>query len=92
MDLDPQDRERLEESNRKAEEHYERLELAYNEIFRSTPGRLVLKDLKERCNVDNSCVRDIKHPDQLSVLFECGKKAVYDYILIILRAQNERRK
>ncbi len=92
LDMSPEDQQIVDEQNQKVEEHHDKLSLAAGEIFRSPAGQFFLKDLAERCNVNNSCVRDAKHPDANAVIFECGKKAVYDYIMTYVRRDHERRR
>jgi len=90
--MHPDDQRKTEELTRKIQEENEKLALAYGEIFRSEAGKLVLKDLRSRCNVDNCSVRQPNNPDPNSVLFEEGKRAVWNHIMLFLRHDNERRK
>ncbi len=70
-----------------------KLALAYGEVFRSPAGQFVLADLRARCNIDNSVIRDnIEHPDPNAVLVQAGKQCVYQHINNYLRQDNERRK
>jgi hypothetical protein len=84
--------ERIKAEARITKEHQDKLAYAFGEVFRSPAGQFVLKDLRERCNADNCNVRNVAHPDTNSVMFECGKNAVYNYIMIYVRHDNERRK
>jgi len=90
--MHPEDRAQVEATSKKMKEHQEKLALAYGEIFRTKAGKLVLQDLKERCNVDNTTIRTPAKPDPYSVLFEEGKRAMWNYMMIYLRHDNERRK
>ena len=81
----PDESERIKAEARKAKEYQDKLAYAYGEVFRSGAGRFVLNDLRERCNADNCCVRNVAHPDTNSVMFESGKNAVYNYIMIYVR-------
>ena len=92
FEMDPEDRAKAEESNRKRSEYQEKLALAYGEIFHSAAGQFCLKDLSERCNYNNSCIRNVNAPNATAVVFQEGKRAVFNYIMMYIRHDNERRK
>jgi hypothetical protein len=86
METHPDDQISNEELARKAEEAADRLALAWQEVARTPAGKFVLKDLKSRCNVENSCIAgDAKHPDPYAVMFQEGKRAVMNHIYLYLR-------
>lgn len=95
MDISPEDRALVEVQNEEEREKYEKeqekLAYMYWELFKTPLGQAALKDLTERCNVNNSCIRgDSKHPDPYAVMFQEGKRAVYNYITNYIRHWNER--
>jgi hypothetical protein len=90
--LSPEDQLKADEAQEKIDKYHDKLALAYGEIFRSPAGQFALKDLTDRCNGNASCVRDAVHPDANAVLFESGKQAVLNYIMIYVRKDNARRK
>ena len=90
--LNADDQRNVDKANQQNKEYQDKLALAFGETFRSQAGRFVLSELRDRCNVDSTCIRDCKHPDVNAVMFEEGKRAVYNYILFYLRHDNERRK
>jgi hypothetical protein len=97
MDISPEDRQLVDIQNEEERQKYEReqnkLSYMYWELFRSPVGQAALKDLSERCNANNSCIRgDSKHPDPYAVMFQEGKRAVYNHIISYIRHENERRK
>ena len=92
MEMNSEDEARIKLDNEKYKQHQEKLASQFGSTFRSEPGRAVLKHLEIICNAHGSTVKDKIHPDPNSVLFEEGKRMVYEYILIYLRADNERRK
>lgn len=87
MDMSPEDRQACEDSAREKKEHEEKLALAYNEVFKTGAGKFVLKDLSERCNYNNSCIRGdtVNRPDPYAVMFQEGKRAVFNHILFYVR-------
>ena len=80
-DMDPRDQEACELSAKDRKEHEEKLALAYHEVFKTPAGQFVLKDLSERCNYRNSCIRNAQAPDPYAVVFQEGKRAVFNHIL-----------
>lgn len=82
-----------EEAYAKQQAYHDKLGMAYGEVMRSKAGQFMMKDLAERCNVDNSCIHDgmVKHPDPYAVMFQEGKRCVYNYMISNLRHDNERR-
>lgn len=96
MDISPEDERLVDIQNEEAREKYEmeqnKLAYMYWFLFKSPVGQAALKDLAERCNVHNSCIRDdSKHPDPYAVMFQEGKRAVYNHIMNYIRHENERR-
>lgn len=87
-----QNENRLSPDELQQKEKAEKLALAYGQIFNTPAGKFVLADLRERCNAENCGVRNALHPDPYSVMFEAGKNAVYNFIMVYLKADNERRK
>ena len=93
FNMSEDDRAASEAAARQTKEYHDKLSLAYGEVFKTNAGKFVLNDLKERCNVDNSCVRgDATHPDPYAVMFQEGKRAVYNHIMTYVRRDYERRK
>ena len=92
MEMDPEDQRLAEESARAVKEYHEKLALAWGTIARTGAGQFVLKDLSERCNFRNSCIRNINAPNANSVLVNEGKRAVFNHIMFYVRHDNERRK
>ena len=92
MDMSPDDKAIVDDQNAQIEREMDELAYAYYEVFKTGAGQKVIKDLRERCNVHNSCVRgDAKHPDPYAVMFQEGKRAVYNHIMMNVRHDNERR-
>lgn len=91
LELNPEDRAKIEQQKKENEDRYDRLAYAYDFVFRSDHGKLVLNDLKLRCNADSGTIRNLHNPDPNSVLVESGKLAVWNYIKLMLRHENERR-
>ncbi len=92
MEMNPEDQLACEESARQKEEQEQKLALAYSEVFKTGAGKFVLKDLSERCNYNNSCIRGdaVSHPDSYAVMFQEGKRAVFNHILFyVRRGKNE---
>ena len=95
LEMSPEDRQKAEEAQKKSDKYHDKLALAYGEIFRSAAGQFCLRDLRERCNVDVSCLHGesaASHPDPNAVLFQEGKRAVFNHINTYVRRDNERRK
>lgn len=92
FEMNPEDKARIEEDNKKAREYQEKLAMMIGSTFRTEAGRKTLKHLSVVCNAHGSTVKNKTNPDPNSVLFEEGKRMVYEYILIYIRADNERRK
>lgn len=91
MDMNPEDAAKIKADNEEYKKYQEKLASQFSSVFRSEAGKEVLKHLGIICNAHGSTVKDKIHPDPHSVLFEEGKRMVYEYILIYLRADNERR-
>ena len=96
FELSPEEKQEQALSEKAFEEAQYKLALAYGEVFRSPAGQFVLKDLRERCNVNNSCVRadergKTDHPDPNAVLVQEGKRCVYLHINKYIEADNERK-
>ena len=86
METHPDDQISNEEIARQQNEAADKLALAWQEVARTGAGKVVLTDLKSRCNIENSCVHgDGKHPDPYAVMFQEGKRAVFNHILLYLR-------
>lgn len=85
MEMEPEDRQRAEEVSREREEYEEKLALAYGEIFKGGAGQFVLKDLSQRCNFRNSCIQDAQAPNPNAVMFQEGKRAVFNHIMFYVR-------
>jgi hypothetical protein len=92
MDMSPEDRQACEENARKRDEFEDKLALAWGEVARTGAGKFVLKDLSERCNFRNSCIRNSTAPNANAVLVQEGKRAVFNHIMFYVRHDNERRK
>lgn len=94
MEVSPEEQARQEEAYAKQQEFHDKLGMAWAEIMKSPAGQFCMKDLRERCNVDNSCIHDgmAKHPDPYAVMFQEGKRCVYNYIVSNIRHDDERRK
>lgn len=92
MEMNPEDQRLAKEQAREREEYHEKLSLACREVFKTPAGQFVLKDLSERCNYRNSCIRNVNAPNANAVLFQEGKRAVFNHILFYMRHENERRK
>jgi len=92
MEMDPEDQAKAEESARKREEKEDRLALAWGEVARTGAGQFVLNDLSERCNYRNSCVRNANAPNPTAVVFQEGKRAVFNHIMMYIRRDKEQRK
>jgi hypothetical protein len=95
MDISPEDKALVDVQNEEAraayEKEQERLAYMWYEIFKTPVGQAGLADLRERCNVNNSCMRgDAAHPDPYAVMFQEGKRAVYNHIISYIRHYNER--
>lgn len=91
LEINPEDRAKIEKQEKDNKDRFDRLAHAYDTIFRSEAGKLVLNDLKIRCNADSGVIRNLHNPDPNSVLVESGKLAVWNYIKLMLRHENERR-
>lgn len=92
MEMNPEDRQKIEDATQEKERYEEKLSLAYGEVFRSPAGQFCLKDLAQRCNFRNSCIRNVHAPDANAVLFQEGKRAVFNHINFYVRHDHERRK
>lgn len=92
MDMSPEDQVKVEEDARKREEFEDRLALAWGEVAKTGAGQFCLKDLSERCNFRNSCVRNANAPNPTAVVFQEGKRAVFNHIMFYVRHDNEKRK
>lgn len=92
MDVSGEDARLIEEQARQNEEEQEKLALAYGEVARTGAGQFILKDLAERCNYRNSCIRSVNAPDPYAVMFQEGKRAVFNHIMFYVRHDNEKRK
>ena len=92
MEMNPDDQRKIEEQARKQDEKEERLALAWGEVAKTAAGQFCLKDLMERCNYRNSCIRNVNAPNSNAVLFQEGKRAVFNHIMFYVRHDNERRK
>ena len=92
MEMNPEDQRQAEEQAREREEEEEKLALAYGEVFKGGAGQFVLKDLAGRCNVHNSCIKNASAPNSNAVLFQEGKRAVFNHIIFYVRHDNERMK
>ncbi len=92
MDMDPNDAAKIKADNEKYKAYQDKLASQFGSTFRSEAGKAVLQHLSVICNAHGSTVKDKIHPDPNSVLFEEGKRMIYEYILIYLRADAERRK
>ncbi len=85
MEMNPEDQLKAEEQAKEREEHEDKLALAYSEVFKGGAGQFVLKDLSERCNFHNSCIGNANAPNANAVLFQEGKRAVFNHILFYVR-------
>lgn len=92
MNMNPEDEARMKAENEKYKAYQDQLASDFGATFLTESGRKVLKHLEVICNAHGSTVKDKVHPDPNSVLFEEGKRMVYEYICIYLRHENERRK
>lgn len=94
MDMCPEDQQIAEQTAKERKEHEEKLALAYEEVFKSGAGQFVLKDLSERCNFRNSCIRgeNVNRPDPYAVMFQEGKRAVFNHIMFYYRHDKEQGK
>jgi len=92
MNMDPEDQLKAEETARIREESEEKLALAWGEVAKTGAGKFVLKDLSERCNFRNSCIGNVNAPNANAVIFQEGKRAVFNHIMFYIRHDNERRK
>ena len=92
MEMDPEDQRKAEESARQREEFEDKLALAWGEVANTGAGKFVLEDLMKRCNYHNSCVGNVNAPNPLAVVFQEGKRALFNHIMFYVRHDNERRK
>lgn len=92
MDMNPEDQQQVEKAAREVEEFEDKLASAWGEIAKTGAGQFILKDLAQRCNFRNSCIRNINAPNANAVLFQEGKRAVFNHIMFYVRHENERRK
>lgn len=93
--VSPRNQEIIDAQNEECNKAYaleqEKLAYMYHETFKSPVGQAALKDLRERCNMDVSCVRgDVQQPDPYAVMFQEGKRAVFNHIMTYIRQHNER--
>ena len=91
MDLSGDDRRLVEEQAKERDDKEDRLSLAWGEIAKTGAGLFVLKDLSERCNFHNSCIRNVNAPNANAVLFQEGKRAVFNHIMMYIRRDKEKR-
>jgi hypothetical protein len=92
MEMNGEDARLIEEQARQNDEEQEKLALAYGEVARTGAGQFILKDLAQRCNFRNSCIRNVNAPNPFAVVFQEGKRAVFNHIMFYVRHDNERRK
>jgi len=92
MEMDAEDLRQAEEQNLVKKEHEEKLALVYGEVFKTGAGQFVLKDLSERCNFRNSCIRNVMAPNANAVLFQEGKRAVFNHIMFYFKNGNQKGK
>ena len=92
MDMNADDQRLAEEQAHEKDEFEEKLALAWGEVAKTAAGKFVLKDLMERCNFRNSCIRNVNAPNPYAVVFQEGKRAVFNHVMFYVRHDNERRK
>lgn len=92
--MSPEDQLAVEKQNADYEQEQNKLASAYYYIFKSEAGQIALKDLRERCNVNNSCIYEgnVKRPDPYAVMFQEGKRAVYNHIMMYIRHEIDHQK
>jgi len=90
--INPLDEAKIREQAEQMEKEQNEVASTFAATFSTESGKRCLKHLAVVCNRDTGCVRNPNNPNASSVLFESGKQAVYNYILFLLRHDNERRK